>query len=79
MPLDIGHPGQIGIVEGHQMPIGGGMNIGFHVLIPQSDRIPESRQGVLNPKVGREQGTTAMSHRDELRLQETCTHGNHYA
>jgi hypothetical protein len=66
--LHVGDPGEVRVVEGHQMAVGGGVNIGLQVLVSQRDGVGEGRQGVLDTEVGSEQGTTAMRHRDELRF-----------
>ena len=68
MSLHVGDPGEVRVVEGHQMAVGGGVNIGLQVLVSQRDGVGEGRQGVLDTEVGSEQGTTAMRHRDELRF-----------
>jgi len=68
VPLHVSDTSEVRVVEGHQMAIGGGVNIGFQVLVSQRDRVGEVRQGVLDAEVGSEQGTTAMRHRDELRF-----------
>ena len=79
VPLHVSDTRKVRVVKGHQMAICGGVNIGFQVVKSQRDRVGEGCQGVLDTEVGSEQGATAMCHRDELRFEETRTHGNHYA
>lgn len=59
-PDPVGHSVQVLVVEGHQSPVAGRMDIGFQISKPQLDGGPEGREGVFDPDVGRVSGTASM-------------------